>query len=251
MVDTIGQLRSIGVHIVLATGRSFHSIRPIVEYIGLSDGLAICSNGTVIVDLATKEPVEVVTFDIGDPVRYFAEHIPDAVLAVEELGSGFRVTGDFPAGDLDGNVTVVDHDDLLDAPATRLVVRWPNGDRERLEQIARASGLTSVDYAIGYSAWLDIMPKGVSKASALARVAQRLGCSAADTVAIGDGHNDVEMLMWARVGVAMGQAPADVKAIADDVCGPVADDGAAIFLARYLPPPDDRDTSLGENDHVK
>ena len=64
--------------------------------------------------------MHVVTFDASDPVQYFAEEIPDAVLAIEELGVGFRVTGDFPVGELDGRVTVVTHDELLDGPVTRL-----------------------------------------------------------------------------------------------------------------------------------
>lgn len=238
VVEAVRRARDAGAHIVIATGRSMHSTVPLFEPMGLKDGYVICSNGAVIVDVATRKPVDVVTFDIGDPVRYFAERIPDAVLAVEELGKGFRVTGEFPIGDLDGEVVIVDHDDLIAQPVTRLVVRWPNGDRERLREVARASGLPSVDYAIGFTAWLDIMPEGVSKASGLARVAERLGVTAADAMAVGDGHNDVEMLAWARLGVAMGQSPDDVKAVADEVCGNVEDDGLATLLTTHFTAPD-------------
>lgn len=234
VIEAVRRVDEAGAHVVVATGRSLHSTVPVLGQLSLRQGFAVCSNGTVIADVATGKPVDVVTFDARDPVRYFTEEIPDAVLAVEEVGAGFRVTGDFPAGELDGKVIVVDHDALLEAPVTRLVVRWPNGDRERLRDIARASGLASVDYAIGYKAWLDIMPMGVSKASGLAGVAERLGFSAVDTLAVGDGHNDVEMLAWAGRGVAMGQAPDDVKAAADDVCGAVDDDGLAALLDTYF-----------------
>jgi len=219
-----------GVHVVLATGRSLHSTTPVVDQLQLTDGFAVCSNGAVVADVATRTPVHVVTFDASDPVQYFAEHIPDAVLAIEELGVGFRVTGEFPVGELDGQVTVVSHDELLDGPVTRLVVRWPQGDRDRLRRVAAASGLPSVDYAIGFTAWLDIMPEGVSKASGLATVCEKLGLSRADVLAVGDGHNDMEMLAWAGMGVAMGQAPWDVKEVADAVCGSVDDDGVAVLL---------------------
>jgi hydroxymethylpyrimidine pyrophosphatase-like HAD family hydrolase len=219
-----------GVHIVLATGRSLHSTTPVLDQLSLTDGYAVCSNGAVVADVATRAPVHVVTFDASDPVQYFAEHIPDAVLAIEELGVGFRVTGEFPVGELDGKVTVVGHDELLDGPVTRLVVRWPQGDREHLRSVAAASGLPSVDYAIGYTAWLDIMPEGVSKASGLATVCEKLGLDRNDVMAVGDGHNDMEMLAWAGIGVAMGQAPWDVKAVADTVCGSVDDDGVAVLL---------------------
>ena len=223
-----------GVHVVLATGRSLHSTMPVADQLHLADGYAVCSNGAVVADVATRTPVHLVTFDASDPVQYFAEEIPDAVLAVEELGVGFRVTGEFPVGELDGRVTVVSHDELLDGPVTRLVVRWPQGDRERLRRVAAASGLPSVDYAIGFTAWLDIMPEGVSKASGLATVCEKLGLSRNDVMAVGDGHNDMEMLAWAGLGVAMGQAPWDVKEVADAVCESVDDDGVALLLNELL-----------------
>jgi HAD superfamily hydrolase (TIGR01484 family) len=237
VVDAVRRAHDAGAHIVVATGRSMHSTLPLLDQLGLKDGFAVCSNGAVVIDVAERTPVEIETFDITDTVRYFTEQVPDAVLAVEELGRGYRVTGEFPTGDLDGHVTVVPHDDLVASPVTRLVVRWPNGDRERLREIARNSGLPSVDYAIGYTAWLDIMPVGVSKASGLSKVAQRLGLTAESVLAVGDGHNDIEMLRWAGVGVAMGQAPDDVKAIADSVCGDVESSGLATLLDGYFPDP--------------
>ena len=83
-----------------------------------------------------------------------------------------------------------------------------------------------------YTAWLDLAPEGVSKASALAQIAVQLDVDQADVLAIGDGRNDVEMLAWAGRGVAMGQAPDSVKAIADSVTETLEDDGAAHELAR-------------------
>ncbi|MGH8775614.1 MAG: HAD family hydrolase [Jiangellaceae bacterium] len=234
VVKAVRRARRAGAHIVVATGRSLHSTAPVLDQLSLSEGYAVCSNGAVVVDVETRLPVHVVTFDASDPVRYFAEQIPDAVLAIEELGVGFRVTGDFPVGELDGKVTVVSHDELLDGPVTRLVVRWPEGSRERLRAVAAASGLPSVDYAIGYTAWLDIMPEGVSKAAGLETVCGKLGVSRREVLAVGDGHNDMEMLAWAGVGVAMGQAPYDVMDVADAVCESVDADGVASLLNRYF-----------------
>ena len=54
------------------------------------------------------------------------------------------------------------------------------------------------------------------------------------TVAIGDGRNDIEMLGWAGRGVAMGQAPKEVIAVADEVTASVYDDGAAHVLRSLL-----------------
>lgn len=232
--DAIRRVADAGAHVVIATGRSLHSTTGVFEQLGLKEGYAVCSNGAVLVDVATAEPATVVTFDISDPVRYFMDNVPDALLAVEELGRGYRVTGDFPVGELDGDVEVVDHEDLMAEPASRLVVRWPGGDPERLRQIAHSSGLTSIDYALGYTAWMDVMPAGVTKASGLTQVTSWLGLTAPDALAVGDGNNDLAMLAWAGRGVAMGQSPENVKTVADDVCGDVEDDGLAALLTQYF-----------------
>lgn len=223
-----------GAYPVVSTGRSLHSTFPVFDALGLDSGFAVCSNGAVVVDVATREPLDVVTFDALEPVRYFAEQIPDAILAVEELGQGFRISGDNINFEFDGQVEVVPHSELVQGPVTRLVVRWHEGDRDRLRAIAAEMGLPAVDYAIGYTAWLDIMPSGVSKAEGLDKICFRLGIGPQDVLALGDGHNDTEMLQWAGLGVAMGNAPDDVKAIADEVGPHVDDDGVALVLARYF-----------------
>ncbi len=226
-------VRAGGAQVVLATGRSLHAVRPVAAELGLDDGYLVCSNGAVVADM-DGGPLRVVTFDASAPVRFFADQVPDALLAVEELGVGYRVTGEFPAGELRGAISVVSPEALLAGPVTRLVVRWPDGDRDRLLRLASAAGLHGVDYVIGYTAWLDVMPAGVSKASGLEDVRRRLGTPPEATLAVGDGHNDVEMLRWAAYGVAMGQAPPDVRAAADALAPPVDADGLAHVLAPWI-----------------
>ncbi|RYJ00764.1 MAG: HAD family phosphatase, partial [Actinomycetales bacterium] len=57
--------------------------------------------------------------------------------------------------------------------------------------------LHDTNYYIGYTAWLDIAPDGVSKASGLDVLCGRFGIDPADVLAVGDGNNDLEMLRWA------------------------------------------------------
>jgi Cof subfamily protein (haloacid dehalogenase superfamily) len=235
VTDAVARVREHGAEPIISTGRSLHSTYHVFDALSMVSGLAVCSNGAVIVDLETRSPIDVVTFDALDSVRYFAEEIPDAILAVEELGQGFRISGENINFEFDGQVEVVPHAELVQGPVTRLVVRWHEGDRERLRAIAAEMGLPAVDYAIGYTAWLDIMPSGVSKAEALDKVCFSLGIGPADVLALGDGHNDMEMLTWAGRGVAMGNAPDDVKAVADEVGPHVDDDGVAHVLSRYFP----------------
>lgn len=81
---------------------------------------------------------------------------------------------------------------------------------------------------------LEIVAPGVNKGAGLARAAALLGIPQEETIAIGDGENDIAMLRWAGLGIAMENAPDNVKAAAD-VIAPVCDlDGAAWAMENYL-----------------
>jgi len=129
---------------------------------------------------------------------------------------------------------IEDVDELISEPVTRVIIRDPSSSAEDFLELAPDLGLHGINYFVGYTAWLDLAPEGVSKASALSKVAAELGVVAAEVLAIGDGRNDLEMLAWAGRGVAMGQAPDEVKAAADAVTGTWAEDGVAHELGRWL-----------------
>jgi hydroxymethylpyrimidine pyrophosphatase-like HAD family hydrolase len=141
----------------------------------------------------------------------------------------------FPDGELTGEFMIADVDDLVAVPVSRVIIRDPDATADDFVALGRRLGLQGTDYVVGWTAWLDLAPLGVSKASGLEHVARELGVAASDVLAIGDGRNDVEMLGWAGRGVAMGQAVEEVKAAADDVTATVYDEGAALELDRYWP----------------
>jgi Cof subfamily protein (haloacid dehalogenase superfamily) len=76
-----------------------------------------------------------------------------------------------------------------------------------------------------------LSPGGCSKAVGLGVLAQRLGISAAEVVAVGDWYNDVPMLAWAGRSFAMGQAPAEVKDAATHLLRSTAETGGAVAEA--------------------
>ena len=224
-----------GHHVVVATGRSLPGTLPVLDRLGLVRGWCVCSNGgiTLRLDPALPDGYEVadmVTFDPGPALRLLREHLPTALYAVENTGIGFRLTAPFPAGELYGDLQYVDFEELLDTPATRVIVRSPEHTPEDFLRIIERVGLHGVSYAVGWTAWLDLAPDGVSKASALEPVRAELGVPPERTLAVGDGRNDVEMLTWAARAVAMGQAEPELLAVADEVAAPVEHDGLADVL---------------------
>jgi Cof subfamily protein (haloacid dehalogenase superfamily) len=81
-------------------------------------------------------------------------------------------------------------------------------------------------------AFVEVGPPGTGKAAALAALCARWGVPAADVVAFGDMPNDADLLAWAGVGVAMGNAHPAALAVADEVTLTNDEDGVAHWLAR-------------------
>jgi Cof subfamily protein (haloacid dehalogenase superfamily) len=124
---------------------------------------------------------------------------------------------------------------------------------DRLDQVYKfgffgGHGLSRAELVARYGQWVDVLDAiipllgsdsgellqpGVSKATAMSWLLDRLGVDPGDTIAIGDSGNDVEMLQLAGVGIAMGNATANLLAVADEVTGSVAEDGVAQALLRH------------------
>ena len=85
-----------------------------------------------------------------------------------------------------------------------------------------------------HPAFADIDLKGVSKGGALREMAGLMGISIEETIAFGDGGNDIPLIEAAGLGVAMGNSGDDVKAAAGYVTGHVDEDGFADALRRFV-----------------
>ena len=234
VIESVRVALAAGACVVLSIGRSVPGVLAATDLLGLDGGLMVASNGAVVFDYPPFELVHTVTFDARQAVRELLEHVPDAAVAVEEIGVGYRINKAFPAGEIQGELKLESVDQLVAEPVTRVIIRSPDASAEEFAELAERIGLQGTNYYVGYTAWLDLAPMGVSKASGLQVVAERLGFDADDVLAIGDGNNDVEMLAWAGRGVAMGQAELNVQEAADDVTETVERDGVALELARWF-----------------
>ena len=118
--------------------------------------------------------------------------------------------------------------DALDMTVYLFHLYGPRGSEDAL--IRRAHGLTSARWAKNFA---DIYPADGGKASGMRAINDALGISAADTIAFGDGENDIPMLQYAGTGVAMGSADAIVREAADYVT-PSVDEGGISQAVGYF-----------------
>lgn len=221
--------------VVIATGRSLGATLPIVEAAGITRGFAVCSNGAVTVEMDPAAEgghriIDTRTFRPGHALRTLRAVAPDAHYALEMADGGFRATTGFQDASFGVEAVEASLDDLLDLEAVRVVVHVPDLSPQEFSKVVADAGVHGVEYSIGWTAWLDMAAPGISKASALEVLRERFGIDSGRTVAVGDGFNDVEMLTWAGVGVAMGQAADGVKDVADVVTDSIHEDGTVRVL---------------------
>ena len=233
VVEAVGRATDAGINVVLSTGRTISTTAPIARALGL-DGWVVCSNGALLAMVEPETIVETVTFDPRSILDRIVTLLPDAVYAVEDTHGVFHATRVFGAGSLGLSLREVPFEHLLNEPVVRLVVRSDEHVETGFGEIVEQMGLHTVIFGVGDTAWMDIGPTGVSKATMLAKLCTRLDVNPARTVAVGDSWNDIDMLAWAGTGVAMGAAPRAVTNVADAMTDATPGDGVAEVIDALL-----------------
>ena len=127
-------------HIVLCSGRSPQGMTRVVDRLRLfAEGRdrvwMVASNGTMLCRYAPLEIVHEETFDPGPAVRAVLDRRPNALVAVEHRGVGYRLTMPFPAGELPGEMIVTELAELLAEPASRVIIRDPGATPEEFRRL--------------------------------------------------------------------------------------------------------------------
>lgn len=238
VIEQVQRLAAAGHEVMLATGRSAAATLPVLDRLSITPRFVVCSNGAITLHRDPDAPMGyrrewVESFDPSDVLTSIRGHLDNARFAVEDEHGLYRYTEAFPDATIGFDSEHVEFEELLRHPATRVVVISPDHDMEDFLQVVDRMGLNRVSYAIGWTAWLDIAPDGVNKATAMERVRAELGIPRERVLAVGDGRNDIDLLIWAGEegrGVAMGQSPSEVIEAASETTAGVSDDGLALVL---------------------
>jgi len=232
----VAALEEHGVPFVVVTARPMRWMHDLRHIIG-PHGLAIVSNGAILYDVAADAPVELTGIEAADGlalVERVRAALPGAQFAVEtaagivlepEYDEPYHVPDGSPVGPLA---------QVWTAPGVKILVRAPDVEPAVLQSTVVAAVGEAATPTWSGDALVEIGPAGVTKATALARLAASLGVEAEGVVAFGDMPNDLPMLRWAGHACAVANAHPDVLAAADEVVPAHTDDGVARTLERLL-----------------
>ena len=224
---------------IIVTGRMVRATLPYALEAELDDPL-VCYQGAVVADPVTGaflrhipiprpvaleaiEAVQHAGFHVNcyvDDMLYVAEVTPEARAYAGFQGLEIHAVGDLRA--------------WLHADPTKLVAVGVPEELDALEDVLKPHFRGRLFVSKSLPHFLEFAHPDVSKGSGLAFVAERLGFTAAETVACGDGENDRELLDWAGFGVAVANAHEDILRRADLVVPSVDEEGVALLLEAFV-----------------
>jgi Cof subfamily protein (haloacid dehalogenase superfamily) len=235
----LDELDARGVPVVFTTGRPIRWMEELWDAVG-GHGLAICSNGGIVYDVARREVRTARTIPT-DVLREVASvlraELPGTVFALEKTTGFAREPGFMPrlAVNLAIEVDQGPLEEILDDDVVKLLARHEEHEPEPYwEKVAGALGEQVVTTWSSTGTLVEISAAGVTKATTLAEVASELGVGPGEVVAFGDMPNDLPMLEWAGTSYAMANAHESVRQLADHLAPANDEDGVAAVLAELF-----------------
>lgn len=230
-IDTIKQLQAKGIKLIIATGRAFCDINNLGDlqfdgYIAANGAYCVDKNGdaifknliskenlTSLVEYLEEKPFPCIFMtDKGNFINY----IDQSVMALYDLV-------DIPVPEIKPIEEIIKDDVYqLDAFVTQ---------EQEADLISKA--LTKCEGSRWHPTFADINVKNNSKATGINKFIEHYGINIKNTMAFGDGGNDIAMLKHVAVGIAMGNAGDNVKSISDHVTASVDDNGIARALKHF------------------
>lgn len=242
-LDALERLQQAGHIIVLASGRPIAGIRPVAETLGLEKkgGYILAFNGAKIVDWRTKETLFQQTLDH----QYLKELYEAAVrhnLTIltyddENVIAGTTVN---KYAELESRINHMeielteDFVNSIDFPMNKCLMTGEPEETKACEEELLASLGDVLSIFKSEDFFLEIMAQNIDKAASLDRLVQYLGRSREDVVCCGDGYNDISMIRYAGVGVAMQNAKDEVKQAADVITDSNDEDGLVPIIEEYF-----------------
>jgi Cof subfamily protein (haloacid dehalogenase superfamily) len=239
-IEAAQRARQQGIYVVLVSARPPFGMSPAAERLGL-DGVLIAYNGAYALKLSTRQVL------IDRPMARADAHAVVHIFRRHDLYAGYYAADEWyvekvcaemewEAQSLKRQPEIVP--DLtvkgLPAPHKMILIDLQRSGRlhDCLNEIRKSLPHVNAHFSSEYG--LEISDEHATKAGALAVIVDRMGLESGQVAAIGDGENDLSMLQYAGIGVAMGNAPSQVQVEADWVVTTNDHDGVAQAIDTIL-----------------
>ena len=231
LTDCLNELRAAGVKLFISSGRHILVMNniegfPFDGYIAMNGAMTVL--GGEVIDshpLPRETALQIARFagTLGVPCLVFADNLYGINFQNSKSEEISRQVNMVPMPRLDLEAVASERD----VYQYTLYVT-PEEEMRYLRPV-----LKGVDYPRWHPYFADIVPEGLSKSYGASLILERIGARPEECMAFGDGGNDIPLLEYAGTGVAMGNAPDDVKAAADYVTDTVDDDGVITALRHF------------------
>lgn len=248
VLRAVAKAQEQGIRIGLCTGRTRYTAEPVAAQLWRPPDYLIVSNGAVAIETQTETLIHrrllepALALEVARILVEAGEQVYVYEPAFRPLLEESRVLyhPDLPVGAFATPPRYRPYASILSELPFVPVSVAAFGAAEAMQALVKAMReVLSEDFSViqsgTHTMWgVEIFAAGVNKRSGAERVARRLGISSQECMAIGDHMNDIELLEWASIGVAMGDAPAEVQAVADWTTANVQEDGVAEAIERLL-----------------
>lgn len=239
--EEVARVRAAGIRGCVVTGRMYRASLPYARELAL-DAPLICYQGAAIVDPQSDEVLFDMPLENATALELVAMAQSDGMHVQLYRNDNYYCEEHNRFSDLYARLSRVEpiivpslHESFETSDATKAVIVADASDAHAYIEKVKARLGSRAYVTRSYPEFIEVLSPIVDKGEALEFVAARLGIAMSDVLAIGDSWNDEPLLRTAGVGIAMGNAPQEIKEIAAAVVGDVEHDGVAEALARYIP----------------
>ncbi|MBN1469350.1 MAG: HAD family phosphatase [Fusobacteriaceae bacterium] len=235
--ETLYKLKEKGIKIIIATGRTFTSLKPYKDMLGLATPI-VCFNGAKLVDKNENTIFETpvkgeiaiecikIAKEMGIHINFYQNEVWYVEKATPEAESYRKMSG------LDYELRKIE--EFKNYHMTKLLFIGEHSILCDLNEKIKEKFPIEVHRAFSKRHYLEIMDKTVNKGETLLKLFEMEGINKKNVIAFGDGWNDLEMLQLVGEGVAMGNADEELKKVVGRSCDTNDNNGISKYLAKYL-----------------